>query len=368
MFCSHFMVYAPQGENNMHDVKGNSQANVGYACLQRNLVKGWRDIWSSEPGTTDPLAPFGIVTLASSGSEGGPHMGAMRWAQTASFGILPNADMPNTFLAQAYDLDDEWGPGEGPCMNEWACCPPPAWHAATQNMTACNLGTHNNPHLCDKACAADDIPVAMGGIHPRSKYPVGHRLATAYWNLLGGGVASEAPGTGPTLASCTVNGPNLQIQFNTSLLRSDKITVQKYNSTAGLSFLDVQIDPDNYCLEPQYVNNSNHSQGMFCPSWAGGPSKNNSNLDGGWIRLDVVQGTSSSVTVDLSPLNGTTPTAVRYAWGITDCCDHSDPTLYVTHGCVANCPIMGVSGLPANPFNAKIVNGKCECVAPTICS
>ena len=36
-------------------------------------------------------------------------MGAMRMAQTASYGILPNPAMPNTFLAQAYDLDDEWG-------------------------------------------------------------------------------------------------------------------------------------------------------------------------------------------------------------------------------------------------------------------
>jgi hypothetical protein len=34
-------------------------------------------------------------------------MGAMRMAQTASYGFLPNPEMPNTFLAQAYDLDDE---------------------------------------------------------------------------------------------------------------------------------------------------------------------------------------------------------------------------------------------------------------------
>ena len=67
------------------------------------------------------------------------------------------------------------------------------------------------------------------------------------------------------------------------------------------------------------------------------------------------------------------PTAVRYAWGFTNCCDLSDPTLGVTHGCVANCPIMASSTddrahpLPANPFIAKIVGGKCECVAPQVC-
>ena len=61
--------------------------------------------------------------LASSGSEGGPHMGAMRQAQTANYGVvLPTDAMPNTFLAQAYDLDDEWGSSAGPCVKEWACC------------------------------------------------------------------------------------------------------------------------------------------------------------------------------------------------------------------------------------------------------
>ena len=71
-------------------MKGNSAANVGYGCMQRELINGWRAAWSrAEPGTTPPDAPFGIVTLASSGSEGGPHMGAMRQAQTANYGVLP---------------------------------------------------------------------------------------------------------------------------------------------------------------------------------------------------------------------------------------------------------------------------------------
>ena len=88
----------------MQNVKGNAAANVGYSCKQRELVKGWRAIWSETKGTTDPEAPFGLVTLASSGTEGGPNMGAMRLAQTAGHGVLPNADIPNSFLAQAGDL------------------------------------------------------------------------------------------------------------------------------------------------------------------------------------------------------------------------------------------------------------------------
>jgi len=90
-----------QGENNMGNVKGNAMDGVGYACAMKQLITSWRAAWSATPGTTDPLAPFGVVALPSGGSEGGPNMGAMRVAQTASHGVLPNSDLPNTFIAQA---------------------------------------------------------------------------------------------------------------------------------------------------------------------------------------------------------------------------------------------------------------------------
>lgn len=76
----------------MGGVKGNSLTNVGYACMQRALIKGWRSVWSTVPGTTDPQAPFGIVTLASSGSEGGPNMGPCSFL--CSFGPLIPAVFP----------------------------------------------------------------------------------------------------------------------------------------------------------------------------------------------------------------------------------------------------------------------------------
>ena len=202
----------------MGAIKGNSIANVGYGCEQRVLVEGWRKIWSTTPGTTDPMAPFGVVTLASSGSEGGPNMGAMRYAQTANYGVLPNAAMPNTFLAQAYDLDDPWGPAAGPCFEPWQCC---AYKHITVNMTTCNNGTKGNPNLCANACAAAaDTPVAMGGIHPRDKKPLGDRMGTAAFNTVYGGSKAF---TGPTLAGCRASGNSLVIQFNTTLLRGDKV-------------------------------------------------------------------------------------------------------------------------------------------------
>jgi hypothetical protein len=88
-----------QGENNMHGDPG------GYACMMPKMVQAWRKIWSHEPGTTPPDAPFGIVTIAPSGSEGASqHLSAFRWAQTGNYGVLPNPAMPNTFVAQTYDV------------------------------------------------------------------------------------------------------------------------------------------------------------------------------------------------------------------------------------------------------------------------
>ena len=55
----------------MFELKGNANAGVGYSCEMKLLIEQWRELWSKTPGTTDPEAPFGVVTLASSGSEGG---------------------------------------------------------------------------------------------------------------------------------------------------------------------------------------------------------------------------------------------------------------------------------------------------------
>ena len=48
--------------------------------MQPKMVDAWREIWSAEAGTTNPLAPFGLVTIAPSGAEGaGYHLSAFRW-------------------------------------------------------------------------------------------------------------------------------------------------------------------------------------------------------------------------------------------------------------------------------------------------
>jgi len=371
--------------------KGNVLENTGYACALRQLIAGWRAAWSKTPGTTDPLAPFGVVTLASSGSEGGPNFGAMRIAQTLSYGVLPSPATPNTFLAQAYDLDDEWGPGASPCLNskdyskgdKWGCCPQPGsgscGSAGQYNATMCA----GREALCATACAADwNTPCLMGGIHPRSKKPVGDRLGRAMVNTVYGGAGAF---TGPTLAGCAAAGATLTVQFNASLMRGDVLALQPLQAAGG-SQLWVQTNATLFCLETICMINattqgcanidpSNPRKGpaFYCPTWAGGDGATlypSGVLDSGWVQLNFTAAASNTaIEVDLTPLQGAAPTAVRYAWGDVDCCDHTDPNLYVTSGCIARCPIMSSSGLPGNPFSAKInAAGTCECVAPQVCS
>lgn len=227
---------------------------------------------------------------------------------------------------------------------------------------------------CAPACAAAaGTPFAMGGIHPRSKKPVGDRLGQAAYNLVYGGKGAV---TGPTLSGCSLDGGKLTIKFNSTLLSGEKVLLQpyakgqsgRYGMTGG-SYIDVQTDADNFCMEGAY---NSTTQTKYCPTWAGGSGKpTNATLDGGWVQgLDITLGADgSSISVDLAPLNGSVPTSVRYAWSIVNCCDMSDPDLYVTKPCgPASCPIMSTSDFPANPFLAKIVNGKCECIAPQMCN
>jgi sialate O-acetylesterase len=103
-----------QGESN--------EANpLSYNCSFPALISGWRDAWSvGTGGLTDPIFPFGFVQLSIHG--GLPCYGstacynmptwskgyaAIRYAQTASVGTVPNAAMPNVFMATAVDIGED---------------------------------------------------------------------------------------------------------------------------------------------------------------------------------------------------------------------------------------------------------------------
>ena len=102
------------------------------------------------------------------------------------------------------------------------------------------------------------------------------------------------------------------------------------------------------------------------------------------MAVDAVGGADgASAVLDLSPLNGTQVAGVRYGWTTgadnTDgktgavgahagCCVDTDGDLFKSRPCpTGSCAVFGSSGLPANPFQAKLRGGKCECMAPQVC-
>ena len=93
---------------------------------------------------------------------------------------------------------------------------------------------------------------------------------------------------------------------------------------------------------------------------------------------------ANEVTVDLAPLKGVAPTAVRYASGAgsggwlpgkttgPDCqrtCCGLGQDCSLKPCPPGSCPLKasGVGALPAVPFHAAIVAGVCKCVPPQVC-
>ena len=330
----------------MYSTFGHSNLKTGYSCLMPLLVSQWRALWARTPGTTDPLAPFGVVTLASSGSEGGHNLGSMRLAQTAGYGVLPNAAMPATFLAQALDLDD---PYINTTCSDIKCC-----------AYDFNASRHRTCAGCDDYCDSTARTAwYMGPIHPRDKKPLGARLAQA------AGVAVYGlPGaaTGPTLAGCRVapGGGSVTLTFDAALLAGDAVQVQAYPPAYGnvsASALAVLVDPNGFCFQGQ-------GQGRACTDDGSGGAGPNA-TDSGWVYVDVAQASASAVTVDLARSGGVAY-GIRYAMADETCCAHYAPT---SAPCpVGSCPLVGrASRLPANPFMARIEGGKCVCIPPQVC-
>ncbi|XP_060070507.1 sialate O-acetylesterase-like [Ylistrum balloti] len=92
------------------------EANAGrpdlYSCQFPAMINDWRQKFSSASlHTTSAEFPFGFVQLAPwrTGEEnkGFP---SLRWAQTAHYGKVPNAKMPNTFMSVTIDLPDFTSP------------------------------------------------------------------------------------------------------------------------------------------------------------------------------------------------------------------------------------------------------------------
>ncbi len=135
----------------------------------------------------------------------------------------------------------------------------------------------------------------------------------------------------------------------------------------------------NASLDVAWLERNHHTSAQYEGPYSTGAEMNVR----GWIAVMPQAGPGDNqVTLDLAPLGGLTPTAVRYAtgaggWGSIVkefsgcgrlCCG---PTLDCRdEPCPPNsCPIKAGPGeLPAVPFVAAIVGGKCQCIAPQSCS
>ena len=168
-----------QGENNLPYMAGNVLDKTGYACLLPTMIANWRQIWSVEPGTTDHVAPFGIVILADSTDEGwGSNVPQMHWAQSANHGVAPNPHLPGTFLATAHDLADPWADG---CQQGARCC----ISTGEPLDPRCDRAGHDSGWLQPGGAGSEPTTHTMGvTIHPRVKRQVGSRLAQAAWSLV----------------------------------------------------------------------------------------------------------------------------------------------------------------------------------------
>jgi para-nitrobenzyl esterase len=354
-----------QGENNCAGDPGNSLTGSGYGCLLPSLVRSYRALWSAVPGTTDPLAPFGLTTIAAGGSEGNDeHVAAIRWSQTANYGHLPNPEMPNTFLAQAFDLGDPWLAAIDQ-SDPHHCA-----HAFPQNGSyggACTQPWTNvsawDPSLAPLAplVRADTTPTFLGSIHARIKSPLGRRLAVAYFNLVGGGTGAV---TGPTLAGCAYDAGAgaVTVAYNTTLLRGEEVLVAPFSidtaswGTAGDSSTFM------LCVLPA-GKGTDPSACLSTPSL--------------WSPVAATPGAApATVTLTLSPAQraGGTLAAVRYAWplapGADTCCPSSNVTRALEACTPGACPIKSAGAfLPGNPFYALIApaGGACSCMPPQVC-
>jgi len=343
-----------QGENNMHEPKGNIKNNTGYACMFLKMKNQWQEYWSGTPGTTEKEFGFGVVTLADGTSEGGKNMPEMRWAQTQNYGVIPNPEFPNGFMAAGHDLGDPW----------WG--------------KSCWGGGNSNCAGWDEAVpfSSTKTNYYMGPIHPRVKFEVGRRLAVGALSVTYG--RSEMPPAGPTIESCQFqmdrNNLDFTLQFNTKMMNPKGINngsqYQLYVNTPFYPHIDGM---------PSVLNL------LFNDTWVPATIKNQKKEDG--------QAGKVLFSYDLKGSDDM-PTQIRYAWdqgggqggccpgldrGVLPCPPRSCPIMMKFNTTYAPTQIQALMtglelGLPANPFWSKLIwddstkTGHCECFEPQVCS
>eukprot|EP00483_Globobulimina_turgida_P009046 UN09064 len=226
-------------------------------------------------------------------------MGRFRWSQLGNFDYLPNAELINTFAAQAYDSGDPWN------KNCFYLKPPTCQGDAPYSWNKTNF--------------------FMGPIHPRPKLIVGRRLAQSGYPMLykGSTTIDNCQNIGPTLAGCKLNNVTKQIviQFNKTLSilpdNDGKVHVYPfvawYNTSVNYTILQ-----DWTALEVEINRVWYFAQNI------------KEGTDGISIIVDL--NSVNNGTIDVNKISG-----VRYAWSDYPCCGNLNRDYYP---CPPNsCPI-----------------------------
>eukprot|EP01084_Bolivina_argentea_P160656 279725_1 len=296
-----------QGENNVFE--GDYKLNTGYSCMQKLMIEQWRSNWSVVADTTDTIIPFGIVQLVPGSNEGYPQkMAAFRWAQQFN-SPLPMYIVPNTFIAQTYDIGDPWG---------YYC----------DIVDTCKKTNISVPPYNLK-----DNPWKMGPIHARPKLSVGQRLAMGVNHFI---YKNNGIWQGPVVTSCQIQDDKIICKFNQTMLYDESITIQPFKLWYNHS---VEETVKNTAALEVLIDGSK-------PHWK---FVNNNALSVGSNRYDIEIDISNFVS------NKQVIIGVRYAWSDSPCCGTLNITL---NPCpMQMCPIVtSNSYLPAMPFYVYIDN------------
>ena len=292
-------------------------------------------------------------------------MSAFRWAQTANYGVLPNDAMPNTFVAQTYDLNDPWA-GVGGDFDKQSVCSKNV--SVPYSCTWTNKGTMTplpccqcGPDMASPRCVWDPsqwnralsplaplvrnstaTPQFMGSLHPRLKYPVGRRLALGLVATAYGGSNTV---TGPTISGCTFDNVShsISLHFNKTLLKSDAVAITRTQTpipplppnspkhsrpgpVQDSSLMHVCTGSAIDCSCLSWKAGSHGSNGWVCEIPAEGvlPRPLQATRADIWTEVPIKLVDGATISIDTSSLNVSLGgvQAVKFAWSFSagTCC------------------------------------------------
>jgi len=286
------------------------------------MVRHWRASWAASSGTS-PSFPFGVVQLA--GCTGGDPLGLPRFqfiGQTQGTGSLPNAALPDTFLAPAFDLGDSSSPyGAVHCRNKVEIGQRLALGA---RKTAYGDRVTSGPTLSSATTAESAVVLTFDGVGDGQGLALLPMTISQEYNQTAweGDTPFEVcrrPVPPPPPLACTTGalprGDDLFV-VNTTVERAAALCAAN-SSCAGFTLRAAGCDGANATVGQIYFKS--RSAGVTADaSWRSwlrrseDPCGPMGDFDG-WSPALPTAVTRASVTLGLSPLAGV-PVAVRFAW------------------------------------------------------